>query len=166
MKRWTLMIVVALTCSVGAALAADLDADAVFQRADELYRRQQFSAAAPLMQQAANMGHAGALARLAGMYETGRGVGRDPRKAAELYEAAAMQGNVQAQFALAIQYEVAKGVPRDHDKALHWLRQAAGNGDAQAATYLAVLERADTPVFKTEQALAAYVQSHRAAAPR
>src|SRR4029453_16385267 len=105
----------------------------------------------------------GALARLAGMYETGRGVGRDPRKAAELYEAAAMQGNVQAPFALAIQYEVAKGVPRDHDKALHWLRQAAGNGDAQAATYLAVLERADTPVFKTEQALAAYLHANPAA---
>ena len=165
MNRWAWMVVVALGCwGSGHASAADLEADAVFRRGEDLYRRQQFAAAAPLLQQAATMGHAGAQMRLAAMYSAGRGVGRDPRRAADLYEAAATQGSVPAQFALGVQHEIGNGVPRDRQKALHWLRQAAGNGDARAAAYVATLERSDAPVFRTEQALADYVQ--RTAAPR
>jgi hypothetical protein len=159
MKRWACRFVLALACAgSGSAFAADLDAEAVFQRGEDLYQRQQFAAAAPLLQQAATMGHAGAQARLAAMYGTGRGVGRDPRRAADLYEAAALQGNVAAQFALGVQHEIGNGVPRDREKALHWLRQAAGNGDARAAAYVAALEQSDAPIFRTEQALADYVQ--------
>jgi TPR repeat protein len=159
MKRWVSRTLLVLSCSyIASTLAADPAAEEVFRRGDDLYQRQQFAAAAPLLQQAASMGHAEAQMLLASMYGTGRGVGRDPRRAAQLYEAAGLQGNVPAQLALGVQYEIGNGVPRDREKALYWLRQAAGNGDARAAGYVSALEQPDAPIFRTEQALADYVQ--------
>ncbi|MEW6427652.1 MAG: tetratricopeptide repeat protein [Thermodesulfobacteriota bacterium] len=87
----------------------------------------------------ADSGDVGALARLAAMYEDGRGVGRDLALACSLYQQAAEKGDADAQRALGAMYELGRGCGQDLDKAVFWYRKSAEQGVARAQANLGVL---------------------------
>ena len=64
------------------------------------------------------------------MYENGKGVDKDYRKAFELYQQAANSGYFLAQNNLAKMYKEGKGTEIDMDQAIYWYEQA-GNEYAQ-----------------------------------
>jgi hypothetical protein len=93
------------------------------------------------LKQKADQGDAGAQLNLGLCYDNGRGVERDPVKAAEWYRKAADQGNADAQVNLGVCCAKGDGVERDLAKAAAWFRKAADQGDEGAKAALAKLER-------------------------
>jgi localization factor PodJL len=69
----------------------------------------------------------------------GRGVARDPAKAAAWFERAASQGLVPAQYRLGSMTEKGLGRPKDLNAARELYEQAAGRGNVQAMHNLGVL---------------------------
>ncbi len=93
---------------------------------------------------AAEEGDPDAQDRLAQAYATGRGVAKDPAKAAVWYRKAADQGNVYAQGLLGLAYKYGAGVAKDGAEAARWYRKAAEQGDGLSAYWLGLLyERGD-----------------------
>ncbi len=84
-------------------------------------------------------GDAEAQVTLGWMYEIGRGVARDPARAAEWYRRAAAQGDPLAEYALAELYVRGLGVPRDEAAAAALYRAAAEAGNASAQYKLGAL---------------------------
>ena len=54
------------------------------------------------------------------LYDNGRGVLQDYKKAMEWYQKAALQGSGNAMDAIGKLYEDGKGVPQDYKKAVEW----------------------------------------------
>ncbi|MBL8519673.1 MAG: sel1 repeat family protein [Betaproteobacteria bacterium] len=73
---------------------------------------------------------------LAVLYLQGRGVAKNPQKAAELSRYAAERGNAAAATRLGTLYETGEGVPRDGAQALHWHEKAAALGSPGSHTSL------------------------------
>src|SRR5690606_41452514 len=82
-------------------------------------------------------GNAKAARNLAYLYYFGRGVPRDPERAAELFAEAAADGESRADYNLGFIYYNGKGVPRDLARAAEHLRAAALRGDADSQIFLA-----------------------------
>ena len=74
---------------------------------------------------AATQGDADAQYNLGFMYDEGRGMPKDDKKAVEWYRKAAKQGNADAQIHLGFMYMNGYGVPQDDKKAVEWYRKAA-----------------------------------------
>ncbi len=72
-------------------------------------------------------------------YAGGRGVPKDPERAAKWYRAAAEQGYGPAQGSLALAYYWGTGVARDHAKAADWYRRAAEHDMAGAGYMLGLI---------------------------
>ena len=70
------------------------------------------------------------------MYEKGRGVEKDDKKACEWYLKAAEQGHEDAQFNLGLGYAIGLGVEKDNKKAREWYLKAAHQGNAAAQNNL------------------------------
>ena len=83
-------------------------------------------------QKAAEQGDAYAQWRLGRMYQNGRGVAKDEKKACEWYQKAAEQGHATAQENLGSMYANGRGVAKDDTKACEWYQKAAEQGDAYA----------------------------------
>ena len=83
---------------------------------------------------ASEMGHAGASYLLGTMYEEGRGVSVNCKRAAEAYRAAAKDGNLAAIYRLGVLYSQGRGVLCDYSIANSLLSVAAKQnyGDAKA----------------------------------
>ena len=64
------------------------------------------------------------------LYEKGKGVKQDLKKAVEWYRKAAEQGHAWGQNNLGELYEAGKGVKQDLKKAVEWYRKAAEQGNA------------------------------------
>lgn len=73
------------------------------------------------------------------LYEKGRGVNVDKRKAEELYSAASFMGYAPAQFNLGLLYDRGDGVSQDYKKAVQWYEAAAAQGNAKAQNNLGIL---------------------------
>jgi TPR repeat protein len=86
---------------------------------------------------AVEQGNPDAQVHLAQLYQEGRGVPQDYRKAVELYEKAAAQGNALAQVNLGWLYHEGKGVPQDYHKAAELYQKSADQGNAAGQAYLA-----------------------------
>jgi TPR repeat protein len=80
----------------------------------------------------ADQGHARAQCNLGIMYETGRGVEPDAKRALELYTLSADQGHARAQFNLGYMYEKGQGVEPDAKRALELYTLSADQGHARA----------------------------------
>ena len=80
----------------------------------------------------ANQGEAWAQFGLGFMYETGRGVPQNYKKALTWYRKAAEQGDAPAQYYLGNMYAHGQGVPQDDKEAATWYRKAAEQGYADA----------------------------------
>lgn len=72
-----------------------------------------YDRAAQYFQQAAQLGHTGAVYNLALCYESGRGVAQDYGKAVLCYKVAAFKGHSKAMYNLAFCYEQGRGVEKD-----------------------------------------------------
>jgi len=99
---------------------------------------------------AADLGSAQAQYYLGGMYETGRRVLRDYKRAAQWYRQAAVQGHVKAQVTLGYLYESGRGVRQDYGKAISWYRKAADQGFAMAQFNIGTLYENGHGVAKDE----------------
>ena len=94
----------------------------------------------------AEQGDALAQFTLGEMYEKGRGVPQDDKRAAAWYRKSAEQGFANAQVNLGWKYDKGQGVPQDFAQAYMWLNLAAAQGNKTAikARDLAV-KKAYTP---------------------
>ena len=75
---------------------------------------------------------------LALIYETGRRVPQDSKKAIKWYTKSAEQGNQGAQYHLGLLYELGRGVSQDSDQAVKWYTESAEQGNPTAQYHLGV----------------------------
>ena len=127
-----LLIAVTLTASLPLQ-AADIDAG--LKAVDEGDYMAAYQAFKPLAEQ----GNAKAEHNLAVLYKSGKGVMKNPIKAAHWFEKAAEQGLADAQFSLGHMYDKGEGVARDAGKAVLWYKKAAEQGNPLAQTNLGVM---------------------------
>ena len=104
-----------------------------YQEAVDAYNREDYKAAYKLILPLAKKGVAQAQYNLGVMYEKGKGVKKNLKKAKTWFQFAAEQGAVKAQYKLGLMYGKGKGVAKDYSKAIKWWNLAAdqGNGKAQ-----------------------------------
>ena len=103
-------------------------ARADFDSGWQAYQKGEFSTALKEWTPLAEVGDARAMFNLGTMYDEGKGVERDLRRAADLWGAAADGGYMRAQHNLAHAFISGDGVERDLDRAVHWLHAAAHQG--------------------------------------
>lgn len=128
------VVVALITLSASGHAAEFADAVAAFQVGD-------FSRAATLWRQLAEIGNPAAQNNLGFMYEKGLGIRANPFVAADWYRAAAEQDDADAQVNLGVLYVTGLGVPRDLVMAHKWFDQAAQAGNAKAQQDLAKVVR-------------------------
>ena len=87
-------------------------------------RRVDLHLAAYWFRRAAESGNSYGVYELACCYENGRGVAKDPARAASLYKIAADAGNRYAQFMIGRCYEGGLGVTQDKYEAVRWYKKA------------------------------------------
>lgn len=92
------------------------------------YQRGMYLTAFNLALPRAEQGDAAAQTLIAELYDQGKGVGRDTKKAAQWYEVAAKSGNREAQFSYAMKLLQGVDVARDKDAAIELMREAADAG--------------------------------------
>ncbi len=112
------------------ATAADFD------RGLAAYDNGDYSVALQEFRSLAEDGHAGAQYQLGRMYDKGKGVASDNRRAAGWYQLAAEQGIERAQVELGHMYDSGRGVPTDRTAAAYWFLRAARQGDPEAQVQL------------------------------
>lgn len=88
--------------------------------------------AARYYEHAAAAGNTEAAYRLGRIYENGRGVGKDERRAFTWYMVAAEAGDVLSQRIVASMFETGRGADEDMVLALEWYEKAAKGGDLAA----------------------------------
>jgi TPR repeat protein len=122
-----------------AALAANGNAEALWQRGSALCTRNDCRDAYPFLLQAAKEGNARAQATLGNMYSEGDGVRRDDRAAAHWYSLAAAQGHRAAQYNLgSMYYDGAGGLPQSDAKGLQLYLASARQGFGAAQETLGI----------------------------
>lgn len=92
---------------------------------------------------AAEEGDLAAQRNLGHLYRWGKGVPRNPARAAYWYHRAAKVGFDRAQYNLAMLYLKGEGVPKDDVEALRWLTRSARQGNEYAIAKLAQLKRGE-----------------------
>lgn len=103
-----------------------------YGRGKKSYDEQDYVNARKLYEKAASHGNSRAEFRLGDMYDTGKGVEKNPHRAFKWYEKAAKYGIKQAQYKLGVMYECGQGVQQKKDMAIFWYKKAAGQGDELA----------------------------------
>lgn len=119
-----------------AFVSSDPKLEARFKQGYDLYRRESYAAAFPILLETAQAGHPRAQAVLGIIYNQGRGRAVDNKQAAVWYGKAAAQGHRAAQFSLGNLYLEGDGVPKDEVKAVQLYRQSADQGFPQAEFHL------------------------------
>jgi TPR repeat protein len=107
-------------------------AEALWQRGNAYYDRNDFRNALPVYMEAAKLGHPRALAVLGNMYREGEGVTKDLGQAVAWYTKAADAGHRGAQFSLGSMYEEGEGVPKNVAKAAQLYEMSARQGMPEA----------------------------------
>lgn len=100
---------------------------------------QDFTHAAELYKQAADLGNSEAMAHLGGLYYLGIGINQDYNKAKEWFEKAAESGNKKGMCCMGLIYENGNGVEQSYGKAKEWFEKAAENGDEAAMFWIGFL---------------------------
>ena len=101
--------------------------------------KQDYSKAAALYRQAADLGDPMAQSDLGVMYENGRGVAQDDTQAVSWYRKAAEQGYAGGQYNLGVMYKNGRGVAQDYTQAVSWYRKAAEQGYTNAQSNLGIM---------------------------
>ena len=102
--------------------------EAIFARGRMAFLFGYYDIARELWIPLANDGYAKAQANLAWMYQTGKGMGKDLKKAVEWYLKAAKQDHVIAKNNLGVMYENGWGTKKNLQRATYWYRDAASTG--------------------------------------
>ncbi|MGA8657757.1 MAG: hypothetical protein WB586_16550, partial [Chthoniobacterales bacterium] len=106
------------------------------EQANRYLDAKDYAKALPLLQKAADTGHAVAMNNLGWLYQNGWGVAQDYAKARECYQKAADAGNALAMNNLGWLYHNGWGVAQDYGKAREWYQKAADTGNALAMNNL------------------------------
>jgi TPR repeat protein len=116
-----------------------------------------YQAAVMWYTKAAEQGHAEAMLKLGGIYNTGGqslvgrwSVEKDYKEALKWFTKAAEKGNSDAQNNIGIYYEYGKEVPQDYKEALKWYTKAAEQGNAYARMNIGHLYRDGLGVPKSD----------------
>ena len=110
-----------------------------YQDAVDAYNREDYKTSYQLMLPLAKKGFAQAQYNLGVMYEKGKGVKQNHRKAKKWFSLAADQGLIQAQTTLASMYHEGEGVSKNYEAASKWYHLAAEQGDADAQYKLGLM---------------------------
>jgi hypothetical protein len=102
------------------------------------YKNQDFPAAAKSWQQACDAGDAKGCFGVGVMYEDGKGVTKDTKRAVELYTRACDQNYSTACYNLGLMYGNARGVPTDLKRAADLYKRACDGGNAASCNNLAI----------------------------
>ncbi|MDJ0613624.1 MAG: tetratricopeptide repeat protein [Rhizobiaceae bacterium] len=92
------------------------------------YQRGMYLTAFKLALPRAEAGDAAAQTLIAELYDLGRGIGKDAKKAAEWYSVAAASGNREAKFAMSMKLLQGQDVEQDTKRALQMMEEAADAG--------------------------------------
>jgi uncharacterized protein len=110
---------------------------------------------------AAERGDPRAQARVAFMYETGRGLPQDYYQAAGWYHRAAESGFPPAQHRLGLLFDKGQGVPEDYVEAYKWLNLAASAAPpAQREFYLRVRDAVARKMTHIQLTQAQWLSTH------
>jgi len=107
---------------------ATQDNDAFFARGRMAFLFGYYDIARELWMPLANDGYAKAQANLGWMYQTGKGVQKDLKKAVEWYLKAAKQDHAIAKNNLGVMHENGWGTKKNLKRAAYWYREAASTG--------------------------------------
>lgn len=130
-----------------------------------LYKARNYTAAARLFLQAAEMGHPRAQLQIGYQYEHGEGVPKNDAEAVKWYHKAAEQGDATAQSNLGSMYEEGTGTPENWAEAVKWYQRSAQQGHASGQFRLGRMYQFGTGVAQNRaQAVALFekasVQGH------
>jgi TPR repeat protein len=144
--------------AVAVVVAASLVTLHAASRADAQSRR---GATTTQLLSAAERGDPAAQARIAFMYETGRGLPQDYYQAASWYHRAAESGFPPAQHRLGLLFDKGQGVPEDYVEAYKWLNLAAAATDpANREHYLRVRDAVARKMTQIQLSQAQWLSSH------
>ncbi len=104
--------------------------------AGKAYAQQDFANAFNLWLKAAERGSADAQYQIARLYQQGRGIEQNTKKAFEYIQQSANNGQSQAQYELAQHYLQGNLVDKNETLALYWMQSAADNKHIKAKDYL------------------------------
>ena len=131
MKRLIQLLLVLAICTTAGAQ----NTQKLYEEGKALYDAENYTAALPKLQAAAEKGHKKAQYRLGRCYDKGLGTKEDDDKAFEWYSKSAAQDYAKAQYQVGKCYKNGEGVAKDRKKAVEWWQKAAkqDNGNAQLA---------------------------------
>jgi len=93
----------------------------------------------------ARAGNPDAQAYIGAMYNDGKGVPQNYKKAAKWYRRAAERGDGIAQRRLGLMNHVGQGVPQDYVQAYMWYNLASAGGDVQGGNFRDSIAKTMTP---------------------
>lgn len=120
-----------------AALSGNPNASASLGLFDE--GRKDYRRAFAWFKRAARAGLAFAQLKTGLYYGLGRGIAKNPYKAARMFRQAAEQGYAPAQYEMGILYDSGKGVAVNYHKAMAWFKRSAANGYTAAQVQIGSL---------------------------
>ncbi len=124
--------------AVWVLLCVTAGAHAGFDEARAAWQRGDYAGALQELRRLAAQGDARAMNDLGAMYQNGKGVARNYRKAMRWYRKAARKGNVTALTNIGYLYDNGLGVKKNPEKAVEYYRKAAFKGDAVAQYNLGI----------------------------
>tara|TARA_Y100001936_G_scaffold55005_1_gene53853 strand:- start:2206 stop:3153 length:948 start_codon:yes stop_codon:yes gene_type:complete len=107
-----------------------------YEQAIDAYNVGDYKTSLKLMLPLAKKGFSKAQYNLGVMYDKGKGVDKNIKKAKKWFQFAAEQGHDKAQYNLGLIYGKGKGIEKDYSKAFKWLSLAADQGNGKAQTNL------------------------------
>jgi len=132
--RWTLVGIIAAPILLAFyAGSAHADGTAAYAEGLEAYDAGRYADASNAWERAAAAGNAAAMVGLAGLYDAGMGVARNPSTATVWYRRAAEGGYLPAQAELGDRLSRGLGTAIDLEEGYFWLSVAAERGHAWAA---------------------------------
>ena len=120
-----------------------------YEKGEELYNKNDYAHALPLIMNSAKDGLKEAQLRLGVMYYYGNGVELDYKKATEWLTKAANQGDDRAQTNLGNIYYSGLGTEPDFKKSIYWYEKAASQNYSGAQTMLGLCTRRATACQRT-----------------
>lgn len=131
-----------LFLSITLSACVETDQEKV-DRAIQLMKQQNYTAALPILKPLAEQGNADAQFFLYLMYKEGEHIPRDDKQVAYWLEKLAKNGDAYAQFNLALMYRKGEGVQSDRSKSKMLFKQACDNGLPQGCEAYAERDQQD-----------------------
>jgi hypothetical protein len=127
------------------------DAATLYRQGDTNYNRKDYAAAAPLFEQACNLGETKGCNAIGLLYENGDGVSKDTQKSAALYQKGCTGGNAAACSNLSRFYQNGISVQRDPQKAALLDEVGCNGGSLEGCMGLGLLYETGSGVSKDFQ---------------